>query len=237
MSKFTIHIGKQKFSSKTEALKHYKKILNSHEPSEILNQENFHSVRQLVYKDYDNDLINEYEKETGDYLKSIKVDYHPEFKKTKCFFLLNDKNEEEIFSYIYAINGVPNDYVRFTKTCRFLVEPRLRKFKASVFKNRPVKCVITNQVVEWEECQIDHKLPLTFSVIIKSFIVSNNIDLSDIEYISKITKEEFKDKDLANKFDLFHKKMAVLRIISTKENNKLAGKSRIKPSKKDGVLT
>jgi hypothetical protein len=31
--------------------------------------------------------------------------------------------------------------------------------------------------------------------------------------------------------------MAVLRIISTKENNKLAAKSRIKPSKKDGVLT
>ncbi len=132
---------------------------------------------------------------------------------------------------------MPNDYVRFTRACRFLVEPRLRNFKASVFKNRPVKCPITNQIVEWEECQVDHKSPLTFSVIIKSFIVSNNIDLSDIKYTSKITKEKFKDEDLASKFDLFHKKMAVLRIILTKENNKLAGKSRIKPSKTDGVLT
>ncbi|WP_432745973.1 hypothetical protein ABXJ76_08375 [Methylobacter sp. G7] len=58
-----------------------------------------------------------------------------------------------------------------------------------------------------------------------------------MEYICEVTKEHFADQELADKFDAFHKEMAVLRVLSTKQNNKLSGGARIKPTKKDGTLT
>jgi hypothetical protein len=116
------------------------------------------------------------------------------------------------------------------------VHDRIRKFKIQQFKNRPVKCVISGEIIEWEECQVDHKSPLTFSVIVKSFIVANNLNISEIEYTYSNSREKFADETIAEKFYDFHKSMAVLRIVSTKENLKLSGSARVKPTKKDGIL-
>lgn len=58
-----------------------------------------------------------------------------------------------------------------------------------------------------------------------------------MEYICEVTKEKFSDQELADKFNMFHKEMAVLRVLSTIQNNKLSGGARIKPTKKDGLIT
>jgi hypothetical protein len=110
------------------------------------------------------------------------------------------------------------------------------KYKEQLFSNRPVRCAITNDALEWEGCQIDHKVPLTFSVIVKSFIIANKVDVSSVDYVGEITVETFADQTLAENFREFHKAMAVLRVISTKQNQKLSGRARIKPTKKDHIL-
>jgi len=239
MSRYSITIGDKTFSSKSKAQSFYKGILNSYEVGEELSEEDCKNISDLVYMDcgLDNEEISAYEEETGDYIKSVMVDYHPEFRSTKCFFLMGGIDEKQLFSYLLAINGAISDNQRFSKTCRHLVSERLREFKKQRFENRPVKCAITNEIVEWEECQIDHKAPLTFSVIVKSFIIAHKIDISKVEYVCELTKEQFADQELADKFDAFHKEMAVLRVLSTKQNNKLSGGARIKPTKKDGTLT
>ena len=152
------------------------------------------------------------------------------------FGVIDGKNHKDIFSYRMAINGLPSDQRMFSRACRFSVHNRIRKFKIEQFKNRPVRCVISGEIVEWEECQVDHKSPLTFSVIVKSFIVANNLDISKIEYTYSNSREIFVDEAITEKFYEFHKKMAVLRIISTKENRKLSGSARVKPTKKDSIL-
>ena len=236
MSRFAIIIGNKEFTSKTQALAFYKTILNAYKVGEELNAQDWESIKNLVYRDFESEEIEAYEKETGDYLKSVMVDFHPDFKSTQCFFLLGGIQEKQIFSYRLAINGDLSNEKLFSRACRFTIANRLRDFKKHQFKNRPVKCALTNEIVEWEECQVDHKAPLTFSVIVKSFIVANKIDLDTIEYSVENGREYFIDEELAQKFDLFHKEMAVLRVLSTKENNKRASSARIKPTKKDGVL-
>lgn len=266
MSKYSISIGDKTFGSKSKALAFYKNILNSYRVGETLSEEDYTNIIDLVYADfikeeitayeteydaeYDGEKMNvkclvqqireqiqDYGYETGEHISSAKVDYHPEFSSVKCFFLMDGSNSIQIFSYLLAINGAISDNQRFSKACRHLVSERLREFKKQRFENRPVKCAITNEIVEWEECQIDHKAPLTFSVIVKSFIIAHKIDISKVEYVCEITKEQFADQELVDKFDAFHKEMAVLRVLSTKQNNKLSGGARIKPSKKDGTLT
>ncbi|ACZ12922.1 DCL family protein [Sulfurospirillum deleyianum] len=236
MSRFTIKIGNQEFTSKTQALTFYKIILNAYKVGEELNRQDFASVKNLVYRDFENEEIEAYEKETGDYLKSVTVDLHPDFRGTQCFFLLYQSGKKALFGYRLAINNDLSNEKFFSRACRFTIANRLRDFKKHCFKNRPVKCALTNEIIEWEECQIDHKSPLTFSVIVKSFIIANKLDLSTIKYGAENGVEYFLDEELAQKFDLFHKEMAVLRILSTKENNKRASSARIKPTKKDGVL-
>lgn len=265
MSRYSITIGDKIFASKSKALAFYKGILNSYEVGKELNEDDFESIFDLVYMDFIKEEIKSYETEydadydgekkditdivqqirehiqdygyeTGDHIKSVMVDNHPEFRNTKCFFLMGGSEEKQMFSYLLAINGTITDDQRFSKACRHLVAERLREFKKQRFENRPVKCAITNEIVEWEECQIDHKAPLTFSVIVRSFIIAHKIDVSKVEYICELTKERFADQGLADKFDAFHKEMAVLRVLSTKQNSKLSCGARIKPTLKDGTL-
>ncbi len=254
-----IVIGAKTFGSKSKALEFYKNILNSYDAGKTLSPDDYTTVTDLFYMDYINEEISEYESdgsekmdaallvkkireslqdiwfELGGPIGAVKVDYHPEFGGTKCFHLLQ-YGLWHLFSYRLAISGDISDSARFSRACRNAISDRLREFKKSRFKNRPVRCAITNEIVEWEECQIDHKAPLTFSVIVKSFVVANKIDISEMEYVSEITKEQFADKNLVEKFDNFHKEMAVLRILSINQNKKLSSGARIKPTKKDGTL-
>lgn len=251
MSRFTITIGDKTFSSKTSAIKFYKEILDKYNFGEILSNEDAKILIALAIKEdgtpeevaeFAEDFVadfNEDKDESFDRLRGVMVDRHLDFRTTKCFYFFGDTNEgnfKDIFSYRMAINGLPTDMQTFSRACRFTVHDRIRKFKMQQFKNRPVQCVISGEVVEWEECQVDHKSPLTFSVIVKSFIVANNLDVSKIEYTYSNSREKFVDETIAEKFYEFHKSMAVLRIISTKENLKLSGSARIKPTKKDGIL-
>lgn len=251
MSRFTITIGDKTFSSKTSAIKFYKEILDKYNFGEILSNEDAKILIALAIKEdgtpeevaeFAEDFVadfNEDKDESFDRLRGVMVDRHLDFRNTKCFYFFGDTNEgnfKDIFSYRMAINGLPTDMQTFSRACRFTVHDRIRKFKMQQFKNRPVQCVISGEVVEWEECQVDHKSPLTFSVIVKSFIVANNLDVSKIEYTYSNSREKFVDETIAEKFYEFHKSMAVLRIISTKENLKLSGSARIKPTKKDGIL-
>jgi len=251
VSRFSITIGSDTYSSKTAALKFYKKILNKYDFESKLNREDAKYIIALAFKEcgtpeeiteFSEDVVsgfNEVFEGEEDRILSVIVDRHLEFRTTKCFYfigLTDGKKTRDIFSYRIAINGLPSDLQKFSRACRFAVKKRIRQYKIQKFKNRPVCCVISGNVVEWEECQIDHKAPLTFSVIVKSFMVANNLDISNIEYNYSNSMEIFVDGSLAEKFDDFHKKMAVLRIVSSNENLKLSGSARIKPSKNDDVL-
>jgi len=252
MSRFAITIGDKTFSSKTSAIKFYKEILDKYNFGETLSDEDAKFLIALGFQEEGTpeevaELAEEivgdfYENDDGEYswnLLGVMVDRHPDFRTTKCFYFFGENDEgkyKDIFSYRMAINGAPTNMQAFSRACRFTVHDRIRKFKMQQFKNRPVQCVISGEVVEWEECQVDHKSPLTFSVIVKSFIVANNLDISKIEYIYSNSRENFADKAIAEKFYEFHKNMAVLRIVSTKENLKLSSSARVKPTKRDGVL-
>lgn len=169
-------------------------------------------------------------------MDGVVVDNHPEFPDTRCFFLIHPSGEWIPFSYRLSISGALSADKVFSRACREVVSERLRNFKKECFRHRPVRCAVTNATVEWEECQIDHKAPLTFSVIVRAFIVANQIDTSTVEYLDDGPKPRFSDPNLAAKFDVFHKDMAVLRLVATRQNASRASDARIKPTKRDSVL-
>lgn len=247
-----ITIGSKTFGSKAKAIEFYQKILHSYSAKEPLSDVDFNNLIDLFnyslkennaqteettikVESNDDSSISSVDEADELIVDDIIVDYHPTYRSTKCFYFVIDQHYE-LFSYRLSINGGLSDLKLFSVACRNAVKERLRSFKKNQFKFRPVRCAVSNEIVEWEKCQIDHKAPLTFSVIVKSFIVSKKISLSDIEYSCDDSIIEFIDRKLALEFDEFHKEMAVLRLLSTKENTKRASAARIKPSKKDSIL-
>ena len=105
---------------------------------------------------------------------------HPVYKKTKCFYVVFGE-EKWLFSYLLAINGGLSDEKKFYISCRNSIKTVLHEFKTKIFKNKPVRFAVTKNILTWETCQIDHKAPMTFSVIVKTFIKAKNIEVTDVE--------------------------------------------------------
>ncbi|MCF7988729.1 MAG: DCL family protein [Methylovulum sp.] len=233
-------IGELNFNTKKAAIEFYRNILNKYDANTSVDDEDFSYLIDLLNYNSDNNETatneeNKAEDEDNESLEEIDdiyVDYHPVYKKVKCFYAVFGE-EEWLFSYLLAINGGLSDEKKFYISCRNSVKEILRNFKIEMFKNKPVKCAITKNILDWENCQVDHKAPMTFSVIVKTFLKSNNIEVSDIDLSYEGSIWHFSDKQFETEFVEYHNKVALLRIISSEENQKLASKARIKPTKND----
>lgn len=238
MKKREIEIGERKFKTKKSAREFYRNILNKYDTGMSLDDSDFSAVFDLLnYNPSESiqaDEIESLAEEEDDvlYIEDIIVDLHPIYNKTKCFYIQFEK-EKWLFSYLLAINGNLSDEQKFTIACRNAIKKTLHKFKEQLFKNKPVKCAITKKTLEWENSHIDHKAPMTLSVIVKTFINSNAINITDIELEYKDSLWRFSDKDLENKFIDYHDQLALLRIISSEENLKISSAARLKPTKND----
>jgi hypothetical protein len=84
------------------------------------------------------------------------------------------------------------------------------------------------------ELTVDHRLPNTFSVIVDRFIELNKINIEDVSY----TRDEknfviFEDTVLAEKFRIYHKEKANLRIVRKECNLSRTYHARVQTQKKD----
>ncbi len=218
------------FKFKKEALLYFKTILNSYDFDEVLNYDDTKDVIALL-------LENETRKDKiGCGIKEIKigkVQYG-----TKCFQIIRNDLTSENFSYIYCINGDPKPFRIFSLACRNTIQKDLRDVKQKYFDKYSikgkVKCQETGTLSSWSELNVDHRQPNTLSIIIDRFIEVNNIDLKKIEYKKdEDNRTIFVDKELENKFRIYHKEKANLRIVRKEINLGRSHQGRIKTQKKD----
>lgn len=228
-----IHIGNLIFPYKKDALLYFKKILNSYDFGETLEQNDFYDVLSLLK------LHARANEKIGAGIKEIKVD---EIRyKTKCFHLVRVDLSTSIFSYTKCINGSPSPLIKFSKACREIIGNDLREVKLSYFrkssKKGRVKCQETGELCVWEELNVDHRQPNTFSVIVDRFIEIYQIDLASVEYNETIDNIlEFKNSSLSEKFKNYHKNKANLRLVKKSKNLGRSHQARITRQKKDLII-
>jgi len=219
-------IGRLSFKYKKDIIAYYKNILNSYKFQGLLNDSDFNDVLNLLK------IHPNAQEKIGIGIKEIIVDETR--YKTKCFNAIRFDSSSEIFSYIKCINGDLSPIAKFSKTCRDVIADDLRLVKLSFFKGNSkkgrVKCQETGELSLWEELNVDHRQPNTFSVIVDRFIELHKIDLYSVEYIETIDNVySFKDDDLAEKFRQYHKEKANLRLVR-KDNN--LGRSHLAQNKR-----
>ena len=225
-----INIGERKFLTKKEALNHYKGILNSYDFGESINEQDFLDVLALL------ETHPRKEEKKGVGIKQIRI---AKLKyKTKAFELIRLDGSTEYFSYTKRINAPRTNMTRFSEACRKAIQEDLRDVKQAYFdkhsKNGKVRCQETKELLSWEQLNVDHRQPNTFSVILDRFIELNNINLEKIEYV-EIDGEgnELADLDLKQQFIEYHREKANLRIVNKDNNWGRSYQARIRRQKKD----
>lgn len=240
-----IKIGNKEFKFKKDALNYYKEILNSYDFGEILSDEHYNDIIDLLNYDitYTDNHPDFEDKETDtdendDYIienvRIGKVQFN-----TKCFELLYKNGETDYISYRLRITKPKeNLYDDFRQAARNAIHNDIRSVKQEYFDNYSKKgivpCQETGVKSNWSELVVDHRQPNTFSVIVDRFIELNKIDLKKVEYITDENNFYlFKDKELSENFKNYHKEKAVLRIVRKECNSSREHQGRIKEQKKD----
>jgi hypothetical protein len=223
-------IGNREFKHKKDALSYFKNILNSYEPKQSVNEIDFKDLVGLIENRPDkNEKIG-----CGiEKIQVIEVRY-----KTKCFELIRTDGSTEVFSYLNCINGKSKPLTKFSKTCRETISEDLRNVKLTYFKKfsskGEVKCQETGELCKWEELNVDHRQPNTFSVIVDRFIEVYKIDINVVQYSEIIDGVyHFTDIELAENFKKYHRDKANLRLVKKGKNLGRSHQARILRQKKD----
>lgn len=223
-------IGDKEFKYKKNALAYFKDILNSYEPTQIVNQRDFKDLLGLIENRPDKD------EKIGCGIESIRV---IEIRyKTKCFELIRTDGSKEVFSYLNCINGHSKPLTKFSKTCRETIREDLRNVKLTYFKKfsskGEVKCQETGDLCKWEELNVDHRQPNTFSVIVDRFIEVHRIDINTVQYTEIMDGVyHFTEVELADNFKKYHRDKANLRLVKKGKNLGRSHQARINRQKKD----
>lgn len=225
-----IQIGSTEYSSKKEALENYKIILNSYDFDEELNEKDFNQVIELL------ETHPKVDEKIGVGIKTVKVSKL--IYNTKGFELVRFDGSTEFFSYTKRINSPSTLFTKFSEACRQAIQNDMNEVKLSYFKkhskNGKVKCQESNKLSTYEELNVDHRQPNTFSVIVDRFIEVNGIDIKNTTYILKDgCPNELSDINLKTKFQEYHKEKANLRLVRKDLNKGRSYQARIKRQKKD----
>ncbi|GBD90917.1 hypothetical protein BMS3Abin04_01638 [bacterium BMS3Abin04] len=225
-----IKIGELEFKYKKDILNFYKKILNSYDFGDIVSENDFRNLNYLFeYQADSKELIG-----SGiDYVRIAKSKFN-----LNCFEIVHTDNSTELFSYVKRINPPRKSFAKFNEACRQAIQKDLINVKQKYFDKfsvkGQVKCQETKELSKWDELNVDHRQPNTFSVILDRFIELNKINIDKIEYI-KIDggPNELADNELKRKFIEYHKQKANLRIVRKDKNLGRSHQARIKRQKKD----
>lgn len=166
-------------------------------------------------------------------------------KGTDCFHLERLDGTPTDFSYISCVNAKGKSlYQEFAEACSQAVREDLAQAKRAHFDKDSdaegkVACEVTGERINIKEAQLDHKKPLTFQVIVVTFIQANGIEIKpemlsvpqDKQYVTT-----FVDKDLEQRFREYHHRVASLRIVKTRVNRALGGSERIIKPKRPVLL-
>jgi len=142
-----IVIGKNEFKYKKDAIEFYKKILNSYDFGDSLNENDFDHIIELVkYNNsfFSEDMEVEIQESTDSNTKEDVYIYDVVIAevqfKTKCFEIIYSNSENWLISFRLMINQhQENTRTTFTRACRGAVQNDIRSVKQSYFDKFSVK--------------------------------------------------------------------------------------------------
>jgi hypothetical protein len=164
---------------------------------------------------------------------------------TDCFWLERVDSSTTDFSFVTCVDAKGQSlYQDFAEACRQSVQTALDEAKKRHFEkygdeDGKVTCDLTGEKVGPKEAHLDHKKPMTFQVIVTTFLKANQIEIRADMLLPPGDRQfavTFADKELEERFRKYHGSIASLRIIKAAANLSLGGSERLTNPKSPVLL-
>jgi len=233
-----IDLGIIQFDTQASCREHFKKMLWNYKLYEQLNETDQALLGRLLLRH------PESKEKIGSGIVHFFVAPPPESPSDRCFWLKRADETITDFSYIQCVSGKARPHKQQVMSAlRKVVAEDIYDAKSKVFnklKNEEGKiiCPLTGEWLSWSEIHADHQPPMTFEVIVHTFMQVNRLDWEDIELVPQRDKQSIVrivNKPLVEDFKDFHNRVADgnIRLISAKKNLSQGGKYRIKKMKEE----
>lgn len=159
---------------------------------------------------------------------------------TLCFCLHRTDGSSTDFSMGSCITGKgPTRFQEVSQALRSVVSPEIHARRDMLFEKYGnegiLECAVSGEPISRDQGHMDHRPPMTFQVIVRTFLAANKLDVNEIT-ISDSQDNQFSASidmpEIAEEFRRFHSSVATLDFVAKKINLAQSRKHRIKAVRK-----
>ncbi|MBO89547.1 MAG: hypothetical protein CMP14_08495 [Rickettsiales bacterium] len=229
-----VKIETKTFKTKSQAIIYFKNMLARYEAGERVNNDDALDLSALLKRHA------EFAEKKGigiNYFEVMKTEFG-----TNCFKIIRFDGSSTDFSYLHCVRGaVPKKkteiYKAFRNVIRFdLLNARHKYFSANKDNDEKILCAVTKERIAVSECHMDHRAPLTFEVIVETFLKNKRLNYQDVKISTGLdnqTAPEIIQPGLAEDFREYHNKIAEISFVKSNINLKHSALNRIKKGQLD----
>ncbi|HLV95239.1 MAG TPA: DCL family protein [Candidatus Acidoferrales bacterium] len=224
-----VELGTRTFNTQEEASAFFKGMLNRYKPGDQVSAEDFLDLAALLERH------PEYAAKVGcgvSHFQVIKTVHG-----TQCFRIVRLNGTGTDFSYPRCISQrAPSRKQEVSRAFRRAVAVDLYKARDAFFAEHIdadglVACAATGERISRDQAHLDHRPPMTFEVIVTTFLCSRGLSLGDVPLTTGQDDQvcpEVTDDNLVESFRAYHGKVAQLDFVKNTVNLAESSRHRLK---------
>ena len=155
---------------------------------------------------------------------------------TQCFCLHRIDGSSTDFGMESCITGKgPTRFQEVSQALRTVISPDVHARRDDLFAKHgdsgTIKCAVSGELISREQGHMDHRPPMTFQVIVRTFLAANSLELKKIQ-ISESRDNQFsttlEDPEIASRFRQYHSSVATIDFVAKTINLAQSARHRIK---------
>lgn len=225
-----VELATRNFNTQDEANAFFSAMLNRYKPRERVSDQDHLDLVALLERH------PEFHAKVGrgvDHFQIMMTD-----QGTQCFRIVRIDGTGTDFSIKKCVSHrAPSRKQEVSKALRRAVRFDLYKARDDFFANHPTDaeglfvCAKTGERISREVAHMDHLPPMTFEVIVTTFLCHSGLSFDDVPLTTghdDQTSPEVADKKLAEKFRVYHAQVALLDLVKNTANLAEGSRHRLK---------
>lgn len=224
-----VELATRTFEKQSDATAFFKAMLNRYQPGNRLIEEDSLDVAALLERH------TEYVTKVGcgvDHFEVMMTEHG-----TQCFRIVRTDGSGTDFSYPHCISQrAPSRKQEVSQGFRRAVRFDLYRARDSFFAEHKgadglVACAVTRERIGCDQGHMDHRPPMTFEVIVTTFLCGRGLSLADVPLSTGQDEQvspEVTDQKLCEAFQSYHAQVARLDFVKDTANLAQASRHRLR---------
>jgi Protein of unknown function (DUF3223) len=227
-----VEISTRSFPTQKEAIAYFQAMLKRYESGERVNEEDARDLLSLIERHPEASM------KIGVGINHLKVT--KTLDGTNCFYIVREDSSGTDFSFYTCVRGkAPTRKQEVSEAFREAVKLDIWSKRDNFYKDHSredglLPCAKTKEWIRRDEGHIDHMPPMTFEVIVTTFLAHRGLNYDQVPIshgADNQTQAVLTDANLAQQFREYHKSVATLDFVKSSVNLAQASPNRIKKSR------